>query len=121
MTTENRSWMKLLPANGGIGVCPQIGRVKIPPACIRKTLHLTNGRQIKGVTACWFENDSIRTLTLVPATGRLRKELESLKGCETIEFIGRPCEWNDMNGTISYVVIVTDMNIIVSEARAFSK
>ena len=32
-TTNNRSWKALLPRNGGIGVCPQIGRVKIPPVC----------------------------------------------------------------------------------------
>ena len=43
-TTNNRSWKALLPRNGGIGVCPQIGRVKIPPVCPRSTLNLTGGQ-----------------------------------------------------------------------------
>lgn len=51
-TTNNRSWKALLPRNGGIGVCPQIGRVKIPPVCPRSTLNLTGGRRIKTVRAC---------------------------------------------------------------------
>ena len=55
VTTNNRSWKALLPRNGGIGVCPQIGRVKIPPVCPRSTLNLTGGRRIKTVRACWFE------------------------------------------------------------------
>ena len=59
-TTNNRSWKALLPRNGGIGVCPQIGRVKIPPVCPRSTLNLTGGRRIKTVRACWFEGDEAR-------------------------------------------------------------
>lgn len=34
-TTNNRSWKELLPRNGGIGVCPQIGRVKIPLSFVK--------------------------------------------------------------------------------------
>ncbi len=30
VTTNNRSWKALLPRNGGIGVCPQIGRGEDP-------------------------------------------------------------------------------------------
>ena len=60
VTTNNRSWKALLPRNGGIGVCPQIGRVKIPPVCPRSTLNLTGGRRIKTVRACWFEGDEAR-------------------------------------------------------------
>lgn len=60
-TTNNRSWKALLPRNGGIGVCPQIGRVKIPPVCPRSTLNLTGGRRIKTVRACWFEGDEARS------------------------------------------------------------
>lgn len=97
-TTNNRSWKALLPRNGGIGVCPQIGRVKIPPVCPRSTLNLTGGRRIKTVRACWFEGDEARFVSLMPSTGRIRKELDSLKGGETVEFIGRPCEWHDMSG-----------------------
>ena len=94
VTTNNRSWKALLPRNGGIGVCPQIGRVKIPPVCPRSTLNLTGGRRIKTV----------------------RKELESLRGGETVEFIGRPCEWHDMSGQNYYIVIVTDMDVIGPES-----
>ena len=67
-TTNNRSWKALLPRNGGIGVCPQIGRVKIPPVCPRSTLNLTGGRRIKTVRACWFEGDEARQ---VAAGGRV--------------------------------------------------
>lgn len=118
MATKNRSWKALLPRNGGIGVCPQIGRVKILPTSSRPTLRLTGNRRIKGVRACWFEGDETRFVTLIPSTGRLRKEMESLKGGETVEFIGRPCEWHDMSGQNYYIVIVTDMDIIESESFA---
>lgn len=114
-TTNNRSWKALLPRNGGIGVCPQIGRVRIPPVCPRSTLNLTGGRRIKTVRACWFEGDEARFVSLMPSTGRIRKELESLKGGETVEFIGRPCEWHDMSGQNYYIVIVTDMDIIMAK------
>ncbi len=52
----------------------------------------------------------------MPSTGRIRKELDSLKGGETVEFIGRPCEWHDMSGQNYYIVIVTDMDVIESES-----
>ena len=118
VTTNNRSWKALLPRNGGIGVCPQIGRVKIPPVCPRSTLNLTGGRRIKTVRACWFEGDEARFVSLMPSTGRIRKELESLRCGETVEFIGRPCEWHDMSGQNYYIVIVTDMGIVESESFA---
>lgn len=51
VTTNNRSWKALLPRNGGIGVCPQIGRVKIPPVCPRSTLNLTGGSAPAGSRA----------------------------------------------------------------------
>ena len=116
VTTNNRSWKALLPRNGGIGVCPQIGRVKIPPVCPRSTLNLTGGRRIKTVRACWFEGDEARFVYLMTSTGRIRKELDSLKGGETVEFIGRPCEWHDMSGQNYYIVIVTDMDVIGPES-----
>lgn len=56
----------------------------------------------------------------MPSTGRIRKELESLKGGETVEFIGRPCEWHDMSGQNYYIVIVTDMDIIEPPKRSRS-
>ena len=92
-TTNNRSWKALLPRNGGIGVCPQIGRVKIPPVCPRSTLNLTGGRRIKTVRACWFEGDEARFVSLMPSTGRIRKELEVVpEKLRTLDH-GRP--WSD--------------------------
>ena len=70
--------------------------------------------------ACWLEKDSARFVTLVPSTGRLRLEMDSLKGGETIEFVGHSREWHDMSGQNYFVVIVTDMDIIepnISECR----
>ena len=55
-----------------------------------------------------------------PSTGRLRLEMDSLKGGETIEFVGHSREWHDMSGQNYFVVIVTDMDIIepnISECR----
>lgn len=91
-TTNNRAWKALLPQNGMIGMSPQVGRVKIPPIRVRQTLNLTGGRKIKAVKACWLEKDSARFVTLVPSTGRLRMEMDSLKGGETIEFVGHSRE-----------------------------
>lgn len=119
-TTNNRAWKALLPQNGMIGMRPQVGRVKIPPISVRQTLNLTGGRKIKAVKACWLEKDSARFVTLVPSTGRLRLEMDSLKGGETIEFVGHSREWHDMSGQNYFVVIVTDMDIIepnISECR----
>lgn len=106
----NHDWKTMLPSDGAIGVCPQVGRVRIPPVAVRPTLTLTAGRRIKGVRACWFEGEAARFVTLVPATGRIRRDLETLRGGETVEFVGRPCEWHDMAGGVSYVVIVNDMH-----------
>ena len=54
------------------------------------------------------------------ARKRLRLEMDSLKGGETIEFVGHSREWHDMSGQNYFVVIVTDMDIIepnISECR----
>ena len=120
-TTNNRAWKALLPQNGMIGMSPQVGRVKIPPIRVRQTLNLTGGRKIKAVKACWFEKDSARFVTLVPSTGRLRMEMDSLKGGETIEFVGHSREWHDMSGQNYFVVIVTDMDIICPKPIPLTK
>lgn len=82
------------------------------------TLNLTGGRRIKTVRACWFEGDEARFVSLMPSTGRIRKELDSLKGGETVEFIGRPCEWHDMSGQNYYIVIVIDIVILPKRQNA---
>lgn len=53
-----------------------------------------------------------------PSTGRLRMEMDSLKGGETIEFVGHSREWHDMSGQNYFVVIVTDMDIIEAKKIA---
>lgn len=111
MMSENHAWKTLLPDDGGLGMCPQIGRVWIPAVYTRPTLNLAGGRRIKGLRACWPEGKSTRFVTLIPSTGRLRKEMDSLTGGETVEFIGHPSEWHDMSGQTSYIVVVTDMAV----------
>ena len=66
----------------------------------------------------WFEGDEARFVSLMPSTGRIRKELDSLKGGETVEFIGRPCEWHDMSGQNYYIVIVIDIVILPKRQNA---
>jgi len=117
--TENESWRRLLPTNGGIGVCPQIGRVVIPPTCVRQTLHLTGNRRIKAVRAYWIEGKLARFVSLLPATKGIRDMLDSLKGGETVEFMGTPREWHDMNGEVCYAVVVKDLRIIPAVKPAY--
>ncbi len=112
---DNRAWKTLLPKDGGLGMCPQIGRVWIPAVYARPTLNLAGGGRIRGLRACWPEGGSTRFVTLVPSTGRLRKEMDALTGGETVEFIGRPSEWHDMSGQTSYIVVVTDMAVTATK------
>ena len=60
-----------------------------------------------------------RFVSLLPATKGIRDMLDSLKGGETVEFMGTPREWHDMNGEVCYAVVVKDLRIIPAVKPAY--
>ena len=118
-TTNNRAWKALLPQNGNDRHEPTGRQGENPSISVRQTLNLT-GRQENQSGEGMLARKKIRPrfVTLVPSTGRLRLEMDSLKGGETIEFVGHSREWHDMSGQNYFVVIVTDMDIIEAKKIA---
>lgn len=111
---DNAAWKTLLPHGNGVGLAPQVGRVCVPPRCVRQRLTLSGGRTLRAVRAFWREDNVSRFVTLVPGNGRTLKMLDALRGGETIEFVGRSREWHDMDGVTCWTVVVSDMAVIPS-------
>ena len=111
-------WRRMLPKDGRIDVIPQVGRVAVPPKCIRQTLTLTGNRRLRGVRVYWVEDGVARLFTLVPGNGRMLRLMDGLTGGETLEFVGRPREWHGQDGETCYAVVVSDMDVIPTRRPA---
>lgn len=105
------AWRALLPADGRIGVCTQVGRVFIPESCPRQTITMTGARLVRAVRACWPDGRFTRWVTLIPGDGKTLRTINGLSGGEIIEFAGQPCEWHDRNGGSCYAVVVRELEI----------
>lgn len=110
-TATPHAWRALLPADGRIGVCTQVGRVFIPESCPRQTITMTGARLVRAVRACWPDGRFTRWVTIIPGDGRTLRTINGLSGGEIIEFAGQPCEWHDRNGGSCYAVVVRELEI----------
>lgn len=110
-TATPPAWRALLPADGRIGVCTQVGRVFIPESCPRQTITMTGARLVRAVRACWPDGRFTRWVTLIPGDGKTLRTINGLSGGEIIEFAGQPCEWHDRNSGSCYAVVVHELEI----------
>ncbi len=105
------AWRALLPTDGRIGVCTQVGRVFIPDSCPRQTITMTGARLVRAVRACWPDGRFTRWVTIIPGDGKTLRTINGLSGGEIIEFAGQPCEWHDRNSGSCYAVVVRELEI----------